>query len=162
MNYKLTLNSSTYFSKLNATNNLSITYAIDWTFLPKDKSFLVSFRFITNRYNFGATPANNRQFLVNANLGQSNNYTGDATLDKIQNNIIGGLKLYKASSRTADGSPTDTAYKANIHANSPIYINRRPTDNFLTIVITSIIDPDTNFLNNFTQGYQMDLFFQEI
>ena len=95
MNYKLTLNSSTYFSKLNATNNLSITYAIDWTFLPKDKSFLVSFRFITNRYNFGTTPANNRQFLVNANLGQSNNYTGNAILYKMQNNIIGGLKFIK-------------------------------------------------------------------
>ncbi len=78
MNYKLTLNSSTYFSKLNATNNLNITYAIDWCFLPKDKSFLVSFRFITNRYNFGATPANYRQFLVNANLGQCNNHTGNA------------------------------------------------------------------------------------
>ena len=162
MNYKLTLNSSTYFSKLNATNNLSITYAIDWSFLPKDKSFLVSFRFITNRYNFGTTPANNRQFLVNANLGQSNNYTGDATLDKIQNNILGGLKLYRASTRSADGAFTDTAYKANIHTNSPIYIDRRPTDNYLNIVITSIIDPDTNFLNNFTQGYQMVLFFQEI
>ena len=162
MNYKLTLNSSTYFSKLNATNNLSITYAIDWTFLPKDKSFLVSFRFITNRYNFGLTPANNRQFLVNANLGQSNNYTGDATLDKTQNNIIGGLKIYRASTRTADGASTDMTYKANIHTNSPFYIDRRPTDNFLNIVITSIIDPDTNFLNNFTQGYQMDLFFQDI
>ena len=162
MNYKLTLNSSTYFSKLNATNNLSITYAIDWTFLPKDKSFLVSFRFISTRYNFNSTPANNRQFLVSANLGQCNNYTGDATLDKTQNNIIGGLKIYRASSRLADGASTDMTYKANIHTNSPIYIDRRPTDNFLTIVITSIIDLDTNFLNNFTQGYQMDLFFQEI
>ncbi len=114
MNYKLSLNSSTYFSKLNATNNLNITYAIDWTFLPKDKSFKVSFRFITNRKNFNSTPANNRQFLVNANLGQSNNYTGNATLDKMQNNIIGGLKLYRASGRSALGSPTDTAFKANI------------------------------------------------
>jgi len=162
MNYKLTLNSSTYFSKLNATNNLSITYAIDWTFLPKDKSFLVSFRFITNRYNFGTTPANNRQFLVNANLGQSNNYTGDATLDKTQNNIIGGLKIYRASTRTADGASTDMAYKANINTNSPIYLNTRPTDNFLTISITSTVENETNFLNGFIQGYQMDLFFQEI
>jgi hypothetical protein len=160
MNYKLTLNSSTYFSKLNATNNLNITYAIDWTFLPKDKSFLVSFRFITNRYNFGTTPTNNRQFLVNANLGQSNNYTGNASLDKLQNNILGGLKLYKASSRTADGNPTDTAYKANIKNNKPIYINTRPTDNFLTISISSIIDGDTNL--SFNLPYLMDLFFQEI
>jgi hypothetical protein len=53
-------------------------------------------------------------------------------------------------------------YKANIHTNSPFYIDRRPTDNFLTIVITSTIDSETNFLNGFIQGYQMDLFFQEI
>ena len=160
MNYKLTLNSSTYFSKLNATNNLSITYAIDWTFLPKDKSFLVSFRFITNRYSIFAT-ANNRQFLVNANLGQYNNYTGNAILNKMQNNVIGGLKMYQASPRTATGNHTDMAYKANIKNNKPIYINKRPTDNFLTISISSIIDGDTN-LSSFTLPYQMDLFFQEI
>ncbi len=163
MNYKLTLNSNTNYSKLNATNYLSITYAIDWSFLPKDKSFLVSFRFITNRYNFGTTPpANNRQFLVSANLGQSNNYTGNATLDKMQNNIIGGLKIYRASSRLADGASTDMAYKANIRTNSPFYIDRRPTDNFLTIVITTTIDTEINFLNSFNLPYQMDLFFQEI
>jgi hypothetical protein len=162
MNYKLTLNSSTYFSKLNATNNTNITYAIDWCFLPKDKSFLVSFHFISVRYNFASTNANNRQFLVNANLGQSNSYTGNATLDKMQNNILGGLKLYKASSRIADGSPTDTAFKSKIKNNSPIYIDRRPTDNYLTISITSIVEPDTTLLNSFTGAYQMELFFQEI
>lgn len=161
MNHKLSLNSSTYFSKLNATNTLNITYAIDWTFLPKDKSFLVSFHFTSNRTNFNTTPANDRQFLVNANLGQSNNYTGNAILDKMQNNIIGGLKLYRASSRTAVGSHTDTAYKANIKNNRPIYLNTRPTDNFLTISISSIIDGDAN-LSAFNLPYQMELFFQEI
>jgi len=161
MNYKLSLNSSTYFSKLNATNNVNLTYAIDWTFLPKDKSFLVSFRFITNRKNFNSTPANNRQFLVNANLGQSNNYTGNATLDKTQNNIIGGLKLYRASSRGAGASPTDTSFKANIHTNSPIYLNTRPTDNFLNIVITSIIAGEAA-LSEIDLPYLMELFFQEI
>ena len=161
MNYKLTINSSTYFSKLNATNNLNITYAIDWTFLPKDKSFLVSFHFISNRTNFNLTSANNRQFLVSANLGQSDNYTGNATLGKNQNNIIGGLKLYKASSRAAAGSPTDTAFKANIKNNRPIYLNTRPTDNFLTISISSIIDSDAT-LTDFTLAYLMDLYFQEI
>ena len=90
MNHKLSLNSSTYFSKLNATNNLNITYAIDWTFLPKDKSFLVSFRFITNRYNFGATPTNNRQFLVNANLGLTIKNLED-TIGNI-NNVLDGLE----------------------------------------------------------------------
>ena len=161
MNYKLSLNSSTYFSKLNATNTTNITYAIDWTFLPKDKSFLVSFHFISGRYNFATTNANNSQFLVNANLGQSNSYTGNATLDKMQNNILGGLKLYKASLRTADGSPTDTAFKSKIKNNSPIYIDRRPTVNFLTILISSIIDSDAT-LTDFTQAYLMELFFQEI
>jgi hypothetical protein len=161
MNYKLSLNSSTYFSKLNATNNTNITYAIDYTFLPKDKAFLVSFRFISSRYNFNATPANNRQFLVNANLGQSNNYTGNAILDKMQNNILGGLKLYKASTRNTAGTPTDTSFKANIKNNRPIYLNTRPTDNFLTISISSIIDSDAT-LTDFTQAYLMDLFFQEI
>ena len=63
--------------------------------------------------------------------------------------------------RSAAGSPTDTAYKANIKNNKPIYINTRPTDNFLTISISSIIDGDTN-LSSFTLPYQMDLFFQEI
>ena len=159
-NYKLSIQSLNNYSVGTAgtTNN---TYAIDWTFLPPDKSFLVSFNFITNRYNFSGANANNSQVLVSANLGQYNNYTGNATIDKMQNIIIGGLKLYRASTRSSVGSQTDIAYKANIKTNPPIYIDRRPTDNFLNIVLTSITDSDV-VLNNFTLPYLMNLYFQEI
>ena len=78
----------------------------------------------------------------------------------MQNNVIGGLKMYQASPRTSSGNYTDMAYKANINNNKPIYINTRPTDNFLTISISSIIDGDTNLI--FNLPYLMDLFFQEI
>jgi len=79
----------------------------------------------------------------------------------MQNNIIGGLKIYRASTRGSGGFLTDISYKANIKTNPPIYIDRRPTGNFLNIVITSIIDGEAA-LNNFTLPYLMNLYFQEI
>ena len=160
-NYTLSLQSANTFSVNTAGTTLNNTYAVDWTFLPPDKSFLVSFNFITARYNFSNANTNDRQFLVSANLGQYNNYTGNAIIDKMQNNIIGGLKMYRASTRGVSGNLTDISYKANIKNNNPIYIDRRPTSNFLNIVITSIIDSETA-LNTFTLPYLMNLYFQEI
>jgi len=81
-NYKLSIQSANNYSVGTAGTTLNNTYAIDWTFLPPDKSFLVSFNFITNRYNFGGTNPNDRQFLVFANFRQYNSYKGNATIDK--------------------------------------------------------------------------------
>ena len=160
-NYKLSLQSADNFSVNNAGTTLNNTYAIDWTFLPADKSFLVSFNFISGRYNFFGVSAADKNFLVSANLGQYNNDTGSSTISKQQNNILGGFKIYRASARANAGFHTDQSYKASIKTNPPIYIDRRPTDNFLNIVITSIIDGE-NALNTFTLPYQLNLFFQEI
>ena len=51
-NYTLSLQSANTFSMNTAGTTLNNTYAVDWTFLPPDKSFLVSFNFISGRYNF--------------------------------------------------------------------------------------------------------------
>ena len=69
------------------------------------------------------------------------------------------MKLKQASKRTATGIQTDMHYRANDKYNSPIYLNDRPSDNFLTIDITSIIGSTDASL---TAQYYIELYFEEI
>ena len=156
--YTLFLRSENYYSSTNTANTLNRTYAIDWTFLPKDKQYKVSFNFWSNRFT-SATNLNDRQYLVLTNLGGYNSFSASNNVDKKVNNILGGLKLKRASSRTSAGLQTDMHYRADIQSNSPIYLNDRPSSNFLTIDITSILGSTDAIL---TSQYYMELFFEEI
>ena len=66
--YNLFLRINNYYSTTNTANTLNRTYEVDWTFLPKDKHFKVSFNFCSNRFQ-SALNANDRQYLVLTNLG---------------------------------------------------------------------------------------------
>ena len=127
-------------------------------FLPKDKHFKVSINFCSNRFQ-SALNANNRQYLVLTNLGGYNSFTGSNNVDKNVNNILGGLKIKRGSKRASDGLPTDMHYRANDKSNSPIYLNDRPSSNFLTIDITSILGSTDATL---TSQYYIELCFEEI
>ena len=156
--YNLFLRSNNYYSTTNTANTLNRTYAVDWTFLPKDKHYKVSFNFASNRFT-SATSLNDRQYLVLTNLGGYNSFTGDNNVDKNVNNILGGLKLKSASRRTSAGLQTDMHYRANAKSNPAIYLNDRPSSNFLTIDITSILGSTDAIL---TSQYYIELCFEEI
>ena len=156
--YNLFLRSNNYYSTTNTANTLNRTYAVDWTFLPKDKHFKVTFNFCSNRFQAGTT-LNNRQYLELTNLGGYNSFTGGNNVEKNVNNILGGLKIKQASKRTSAGQQTDINYRANDKSNSPIYLNDRPSSNFLTIDIISILgSPDASL----TAQYYIKLCFEEI
>ena len=156
--YNLFLRSNNYYSTTNTANTLNRTYAVDCTFLPKDKHFKVSFNFCSNRFQ-SATNANNRQYLVLTNLGGYNSFTGGNNVEKNVNNILGGLKIKRGSWRTADGIQTDMHYRANDTSNSPIYLNDRPSSNFLTIDIISILGSTDASVSS---QYYIELCFEEI
>ena len=156
--YNLFLKSDNYFSTTNNANTLNRTYAIDWTFLPKDKHYKVSFNFASNRFT-SATSLNDRQYLVLTNLGGYNSFTGDNNVDKNVNNILGGLKVKIASRRTSGGFNTDMHYRANAKSNPAIYLNDRPSSNFLTIDITSILGSTDASVSS---QYYIELCFEEI
>ena len=156
--YNLFLKSDNYFSTTNTANTLNRTYAIDWTFLPKDKHYKVSFNFASNRFT-SATSLNDRQYLVLTNLGGYNSFTGSNNVAKNVNNILGGLKIKQGSKRSSAGQPTDMHFRANDKSNSPIYLNARPSSNFLTIDIISILGSTDASVSS---QYYIELCFEEI
>ena len=156
--YNLFLRSNNYYSTTNTANTLNRTYAVDWTFLPKDKHFKITFNFCSNRFQ-SALNANDRQYLVLTNLGGYNSFTGDNNVDKNVNNILGGLKLKQASKRTSGGLQTDMHYRANAKSNPAIYLNDRPSSNFLTIDIISILGSTDASVSS---QYYIELCFEEI
>lgn len=133
MIYNLFLNSTTdapltnYASAIDPLNTGQRIYAINWDFLPENKKYKVTFRFISKS---ASLTANDLIFLT-ANFGTSlNSFSGGNRVEKNPNILLGIVKPRQIS------SSTDCQFSSLTKDNSFIMINR-PTNNFLEIKLMS-------------------------
>ena len=136
MIYNLFLNSYTdapltnYYSATTANAYAQRVFAVDWSFLPQDKKYNVSFKFASR----SASLTNNDQVYVNANfLPNSTTLAGGSIIQQKNTSILGLLKVRAATTNVT----TDLQYYANPIDNSPVYLYGRPCDNFLEITLKS-------------------------
>ena len=145
MIYNLFLNAYTnapltnYYSAVSATDHSQRVFAIDWSFLPHDKKFKVSFKFSSR----AATLTNSDQIYVTANfLPNSTTLAGSSVIQQLNTSLLGLLKV-----RAATPSNADMQYVSNPNDNLPVYLFGRPTNNFLEIVLKTYAGANANFTN---------------
>lgn len=145
MIYNLFLNAYTnspltnYYSAVSATDYSQRVFAIDWTFLPQDKKFKVSFKFSSR----AATLTNSDQIYVTANfLPNSTTLAGGSVVQQNNTSLLGLLKV-----RAATPSNADMQYVSNPNDNLPVYLFGRPTNNFLEIILKTYAGANANFAN---------------
>ena len=114
-----------YYSATTASEYAQRVFAIDWSFLPQDKKFKVSFKFASR----AASLTNSDQVYVTANfLPNSTTLAGGSIVQQNNTSILGLLKV-----RTATTASTDLQYFSNPDDNLPVYLYGRPNNNFLEI-----------------------------
>lgn len=146
MIYTVVLNSRNYFS--NGGNNSSITYGIDWSFLPQGKKYKVSFSFNSKRGTFTA----DNVIQVYADFtGSPTTYEANGTVSQKVSNFLGVLHPELIS------SGNDSHLQAHSTDNTPIFINDRPSNNTFTI---RLLD-NTGTAYNPAVDYLMVLSFEE-
>ena len=131
MIYNLFLNAYTnapltnYYSAVSATDYSQRVFAIDWSFLPQDKNYKVSFKFASR----AASLTNSDQIYVTANfLPNSTTLAGGSVVQQNNTSLLGLLKV-----RAATPSNADIQYFSNPKDNQPVYLFGRPNNNFLEI-----------------------------
>ena len=97
MIYNLFLNAYTnapltnYYSAGSSADYSQRVFAIDWTFLPHDKNFKVSFKFASR----AATLTNSDQIYVTANfLPNSTTLSGGSMVQQNNTSLLGLLKVH--------------------------------------------------------------------
>ena len=154
MIYNLFLNSTTdipltnYYSAVLDTNRGQRVYAVDWSFLPEDTKFKVSFKFISK--NASLTGAN--VYNIVTNFTQPNSVSGGNEMRRYTNTILGTVKP-----RMVTGT-TDVQLIANPLNNDPIVLNERPSNNLLEIKVLDF----ANAQYNSPLDYLMIISFQEM
>lgn len=155
MIYNLFLNSTTntpltnYFSTIDAANRGQRIYAVDWSFLPDNKKYKVTFRFSSSAGTF----TSNTLLFLTADLGPTpNSVTGGSLIRRNNNNILGILKVRQGTVATNDLSITN--FPTN---NEPVFLDNRPNNNFLEVKLQTT--PSTQF--NLAVDYLMILSFEE-
>lgn len=157
MIYTLNLDSTIYFSSLTGSNNYGHrVYAVDWSFLPENKKFKMTFKLQSKRrsslgYNAGANIIRVR---CNLNGLFNQNINGGYNVNKSNNDFI-GLMVIK---RSSEGS-NDNQLRTFPHHNPPTFLSGRPTGNFITIETLN----NTGIRNSGITGpYLMSLYFEVV
>jgi hypothetical protein len=157
MRYNLFLNSTTdnpltnYYSANATANRGQRVYAVDWSFLPENKKYEISFRFASKS---GTYTADNLLY-VTATIGLlSTTATGSSITARKNNRVLGVLKP-----RQASPTVNDIQLSALASDNEPLTILSRPADNYLEILI---MDATTGLQYNLTTDYVLILTFTEI
>jgi hypothetical protein len=153
--YNIQLNSN---NKARGTFNNSLTYNFDWSVLPDNTAFKVSFAFIAAKNVLqGNTIAN-----VECDIGQTNCYTTSSTsFGAQQNKILGQLYPYNV---VANNSTYSYLY-ADRNNNPPIYIPIRPNNTSITVNIrdqTGTLYLDDGNIRAPVADYILTLIFEEI
>jgi hypothetical protein len=156
MIYNLFLNSTpnnpltNYHSAITANNRGQRVYAVDWSFLPENKKFEVSFRFASKASAFTA----NDLYYITTNFGPtSTSLSGGSMVRRQNNNIIGTLKVRSISTTAGDLQLVSLPLE-----NEPVLLLQRPTNNLLEVSIMS--NPSTQY--NLTTDYLLTLSFTEV
>ena len=154
MIYNLYLNSlannplTNFYSANSNANRGQRIYAVDWSFLPEDKQFEVSFKFLAR----GLTLTANDIYYITANFNQPNCITAGSDIRRNTNNILGVVKPRQIT------SSTDVQLVASPKDNEPILLLERPNDNFLEIKVIT----NTGTQYNLANDYLMILSFHEV
>jgi hypothetical protein len=155
MIYSLILNSTTntpltnYFSANASGNRGQRVYAVDWTFLPENKKFKVTFKFASKKIT--ALTADNIAYIT-ANFSQPNHIMGSNLVRRNPTPCLGILKPNYVS------AATDMQYSSNPTENQPTFLFERPSNNFLEITVLDLANTQVNI----TVDYLMVLYFEEI
>ena len=145
MIYNLFLNAYTnapltnYYSAVSATDYSQRVFAIDWSFLPQDKNFKVSFKFASR----AASLTNSDQIYVTANfLPNSTTLAGGSVVQQNNTSLLGLLKV-----RAGTPSNADIQYFSNPKDNLPVYLFGRPNNNFLEIILKTYAGVNATLTN---------------
>lgn len=149
MIYTVVFNSTNYQSIATAGNRGSITYGIDWSFLPQGKKYKVSFTFNSRQ---GTFTSSNALSLYADFTGSPLVYQAGSTIQKQTSNFLGLLFPVMVSANT------DTHFVATSLDNSATMITDRPSNNLITI---RLLD-HTGATYNLAVDYILSITFEEV
>jgi hypothetical protein len=120
--YNLFLSSQNVFKTNSATRDL--VYAVDWSFLPDNKSFNVTCRFGSSDINVTSSCMG----CITWDILNTNSYTGSGQTSKQSNGVLGFIKVRGTSTNT-----TNNQLYISPKNMTPVYIPARPNCNLLNI-----------------------------
>ena len=154
MSYNLYISSTIYHpSTISAANVSQRVYAVDWSFLPNNKKFKVSFDYATGR---GQVNPDQTGYIV-MNLNNSSNVTNSEIVEFKSTNIIGLFMPVTRSTRNAAGIPSDIAMIANPDDNPPFILSSNSLNSLLEVLLYNLDGTQFTMAN---QKYQMTLHFE--
>ncbi len=156
MSYNLYINSSVYHpSTISAANVSQRVYAVDWSFLPKNKKFKVSFHYLSGR---GQLNPDNTGYIV-MNLNNSSNVTSSTSLvEYLSTNIIGFFMPVRGSPRSNLGVASDIWMSANPDDNPPFILSSNSLNSLVEVILYNL--DGTQFVMPLNKNYQMTLNFE--
>jgi hypothetical protein len=144
------------------TNNKKRIYTTNWDgVLPLDKSFKVSFSFVSETDDLAVINFTNVPIL-RCNLGQSNTYANLSTNATAfsTSNALGFLRLVPMPSNNVAATVDEGYLLAEMKTNPPIYLLQRPSNSTLEVEIHDGLS-NTNYVNSIPE-YVLTIHFEEI
>ena len=156
MSYNLYINSTVYHdSTISAANVSQRVYAVDWTFLPNNTKFKVTFKFATGR---GQLNPDNTGYIV-MNLNNSSNVTSSTSLVEYQStNMIGFFIPGYASTRSSAGVPSDVIAMAYPDENPPFVLSSNSLNSLVEVILYNL--DGTQFVMPPNKNYKLILHFE--
>jgi len=106
----------------------SKTYCINWCNLPDNKKFKLTWSFTCSSATYSNFTLINYVF---CDLGQSNQiFTTTDSTKNLRYDFIGSLKPNAITNKYS-------VYTCNIESNPPLYLDRKPNNNIITVNITN-------------------------
>jgi len=144
--YTLSFDSTLYYG---GANNNKRTYYVDWTFLPENTRFKVTFSYMSV-----AGGVDGLQYVcsVLANLGTTSNFYANS-IGNVPTQYLGSLKCATQTTSASNGY-----FYADQTSNVPVWIEQRPTQNVLEIQIHQGLN-GVNFASPVPPNYVLTLCF---
>lgn len=126
------------FTRVAGTTTTNAFYNIDWNgILPENTAFNVRFTFLSNTVNITSLTAPVQILMT---LGQHHAYRMSASSSTISTNLLGFLVPPQLS--------TTTFLQADNSTNNPIYIDQRPPNMNVQVIISSTVSPFAEWVDN--------------
>jgi hypothetical protein len=154
MRYTLGVASNT---RISTSPSVSLAnYSIDWSFLPKNKIYQLTFSFISDKVNLNQY---NDICALTISLGQINSYRTDFGTNGTPTQFLGGLIPHLTG-----GTGASSFLYADIKTNAGICVMGRPVTNEFTVGLYSLNTGQlwTDFNNNPVTTYGLSLNFDEV
>jgi hypothetical protein len=141
-------------TRIAGTTTGEATYSLDWSFLPVNKQYNISFSFVSDKTNIHAY---NNIAVITISLGQINSYrTSFSSYTGRPTDFLGGLVPYITRN--------DSFLYADTKTNVPICLMGRPRTNRFDVKILSLNTglPWTDFADEPIGTYGLTLAFEEV